>query len=245
MRLLLLLLTFAATLPVQAQKPVYAVASLVGDGILVVVADNSVGSLMDRNQREFHPMKSQELDKDVLLAVDQALRERDPAAKPILLGVSNTALREMQARALDERSGAKPMVDAIRPAAQKAGATHLILAVKNRDDARLRTGNGMVGVGKLEGLGFYIDNDMRMVNTETGEGTQGFISPFAYIRFLLVDLGTGATLREQDVIESHAVASQKAAFAWNALAAERKVQLLQHLIRSAVDDAVPELLGKP
>jgi len=244
MRLVLLLLAFAAVLPAHAQQPVYAVASLVGDGILVVVADNSVGSHMDRNQREFHPIKSQELDQSVLLAVDEALQKRDPAAKPILLGVSTAALRQMQLRALDG-ADSKPMIEAIRPAAQKAGATHLILALKNRDDARLRTGNGMVGVGKLEGLGFYIDNDMRMVNTKTGEGTQGFISPFAYIRFLLVDLATGATLREQDVIQSHAVASQKATFAWNALTAERKVQLLQHLIREAVEDAVPELLGKP
>ena len=245
MRLLLFLLALAAVLPTHAQKPVYAVASLVGDGILVVVADNSVGSHFDRNRREFFPIKSQELDKDILLAVDEVLREQDPAAKPILLGVSNKALREMQARALDEGGGNKPIIDAIGPAAQKAGATHLILAIKHRDDARLRTGNGMVGVGRLEGLGFYVDNDMQVVNQDTGEGTTGFVSPFAYIRFLLVDLGTGATLREQVAIQSHAVASQKAVVAWQAISGQQKVQLLQQLIRTAVDDAVPELLRKP
>jgi hypothetical protein len=195
MRLLVLLLTLAV-FPVHAQKPAYAVASLIGDRLLVVVADKSVGSNIDRNR-------------------------------------------------LDEGTGIKPMIDVIAPAAQKAGATHLIIALKNRDDARLRVADGMVGLGKLEGLGFYVDNVMRMTNSETGEGAVGFVAPFAYIRFLLVDLNTGATLREQVVRESHAVSSQKATVAWDALPAEQKVQLLQHLIRTAVDDAIPELLGKP
>jgi len=195
MRLLVLLLTLAV-FPVHAQKPTYAVASLIGDRLLVVVADKSVGSNIDRNR-------------------------------------------------LDEGTGIKPMIDVIAPAAQKAGATHLIIALKNRDDARLRVADGMVGLGKLEGLGFYVDNVMRMTNSETGEGAVGFVAPFAYIRFLLVDLNTGATLREQVVRESHAVSSQKATVAWDALPAEQKVQLLQHLIRTAVDDAIPELLGKP
>jgi len=195
MRLLVLLLTLAV-FPVHAQKPAYAVASLIGDRLLVVVADKSVGSNIDRNR-------------------------------------------------LDEGTGIKPMIDVIAPAAQKAGATHLIIALKNRDDARLRVADGMVGLGKLEGLGFYVDNVMRMTNSETGEGAVGFVAPFAYIRFLLVDLNTRATLREQVVRESHAVSSQKATVAWDALPAEQKVQLLQHLIRTAVDDAIPELLGKP
>jgi len=195
MRLLVLLLTLAV-FPVHAQKPAYAVASLIGDRLLVVVADKSVGSNIDRNR-------------------------------------------------LDEGTGIKPMIDVIAPAAQKAGATHLIIALKNREDARLRVADGMVGLGKLEGLGFYVDNVMRMTNSETGEGAVGFVAPFAYIRFLLVDLNTRATLREQVVRESHAVSSQKATVAWDALPAEQKVQLLQHLIRTAVDDAIPELLGKP
>jgi hypothetical protein len=244
MRLLVLLLTLAV-FPVHAQKPAYAVASLIGDRLLVVVADKSVGSNIDRNRREFHELKTPALDNGLMLAVQDALQDRDPDTKPILLGVSTKAIREMQARALDEGTGIKPMIDVIAPAAQKAGATHLIIALKNRDDARLRVADGMVGLGKLEGLGFYVDNVMRMTNSETGEGAVGFVAPFAYIRFLLVDLNTRATLREQVVRESHAVSSQKATVAWDALPAEQKVQLLQHLIRTAVDDAIPELLGKP
>ena len=243
MRLLLLLLAFAA-FPANAQKPVYAVASIVGDRIMVVVADKSVGSNIDRNRREFYPLTSPALDNGLMLAVQDALQDRDPASKPILLGVSAKALGETQARALDEGNDSKPLIDLIGPAAKKAGATHLIIALKHRDDARLRTANGMVGLGKLEGLGFYVDAVMQMVNEENGERSIGFVAPFAYIRFLLVDLGTGATLREQVVRQSHAVANQKASVPWEALPAEQKVQLLQHLIRTAVDDAMPELLGK-
>jgi len=245
MRLLLLLLGLAAVLPIHAQKPVYAVASIVGDRILVVVANKSVGSNIDRNQRDFHELNSADLDNGLVLSMDDALRKEDPGAKTILLGVSTKALRETQARALDENGASQGLIDAIRPAAQTAGATHLVVALKHRDDARLRTGNGMVGVGKLEGLGFYVDNVMRMENTTTGATSIGFVSPFAYIRFLLVDLGTGAIVREQVVRESHAVGNQKGVVAWDAMGPEQKVKLLQQLVRAAARDAVPELLQKP
>jgi hypothetical protein len=246
MRLLLsFLFAFAAALPTHAQKPVYAVASIVGDRLMVVVAEKSVGSNIDRNRREFYPLNSPALDNGLILAIQDALQDSDPTAKPILLGVSAKALGETQARALDEGNDSKPLIDAIAPAARKAGATHLILALKHRDDARLRTANGMVGLGKLEGLGFYVDAVMQMVNEQNGERSIGFVAPFAYIRFLLVDLGTGATLREKVVRESHAVANQKATVPWEALPADQKVKLLQQLIRAAVADAVPELLEKP
>ena len=246
MRLLLLVASLLASLSLnaQTQRPVYAVASVIGDRILIVVADKSVGSSLDRNRREFYELKTPALDNGAVVAVDDALKQAAPEAKSVLLGISARAMHDLQSRALDEGGAVKPLVEVVRPVAQKAGATHLILAVKARDEARIKSADGMIGLGKLEGLGFYIDNVMKMQNRDTGEGTDGFIAPFAYFRLVLVDLSTGATLAEQFIREAQAVSSQKAALAWDALSAEQKVQLLQQLIRESIRDSVPRLLKK-
>jgi len=244
MRLLLLAASLLASLCLHAQpqRPVYAIASVIGDRILVVAADKSVGSSLDRNRKEFFELKSPALDNGAVVAVDDALKEAQPEAKSILLGISARAIHDVQARALDEGGAVKPLVEVVRPVAQKAGATHLILAIKARDDARIKSANGLIGLGKLEGLGFYVDNVMKMENRETGEGTDGFIAPFAYFRLVLVDLSTGAVLAEEVIREAQAVSSQKAALAWDALPPEQKVRLLQQLIRESIRDSVPRLL---
>src|SRR3954469_11003579 len=244
MRLLLAAPWLLASFPLHAQQRVYAVASIIGDRVLVVAADAGVGSNLDRNRKEFYELKSPALDNGAVIAMDDALRKAAPGAKSLLLGVSARALRDVQSRALDEGGAVKPLVDAIRPVAQQAGATHLVLALKNRDDARIRSPDGLIGLGKLEGLGFYIDNVMKMENRETGESTQGFVAPFAYFRVLLVDLSSGAVVSEQVVREAQAVANQKAAIAWDALAPEQKVEMLQQMVRAALLGCVPALLGK-
>jgi hypothetical protein len=83
---------------------------------------------------------------------------------------------------------------------------------------------------------------MKMENRDTGESTDGFVAPFAYFRLVLVDLSSGAVLREQFVREAQAVSSQKAALAWDALAPEQKVRMLQQLIRDSIRDAVARLI---
>jgi hypothetical protein len=244
MRLLALAASLVASLGLHAQPrvPVYAVASVIGDRILVVGADKSVGSSLDRNRKEFFELKTPALDNGAVIAIDDALKEAAPQAKSILLGLSARALHDVQSRALDEGGAVKPLVEVVRPVAQKAGATHLILAIKARDDARIKSADGLIGLGKLEGLGFYVDNVMKMENRDTGESTDGFVAPFAYFRLVLVDLSSGAVLREQFVREAQAVSSQKAALAWDALAPEQKVRMLQQLIRDSIRDAVARLI---
>ena len=244
MRLLLLAVSLLASFSLHAQQPVYAVASIIGDRLLVVVADKGVGSSLDRNRKEFFELKTPALDNGAVVAIDDAIKEAAPQAKTVLMGLSARGMADVQARVLDEGGSVKPLVDLVRPVAQKAGATHLILAIKNRDEARIKSFNGLIGLGKLEGLGFYVDNVSRMENRQTGEGTDGFIAPFAYFRILLVDLSTGAVMAEETVRDAQAFSSQKATFAWDALPPEQKVEMLQGIIRRSIRDAVPALLRK-
>lgn len=225
----------------QAAGPKYAVISLVGDSLLVVRREMATGSRIDRNPRTVIATRSPALDHTLILAVEDALRRRDPEARPILLATRDPELFTLQSRAVDGE-GLPALLPALRASVANSGATHLIVAIKHRDEARLRVVNGTVGAGRIEGLGFYVDPDARMIETATGEGSQGYIAPFAYFSMALVDLESGAVLSEHFVRESTTVVKQQVANAWDALTAEEKVRILQALIRREVARAVPALL---
>ena len=245
MRRWLWALACLAVLNAGAEERKYAVMSLIGDGLLIVYRDISTGTNLDKNSRNFAPFNNPALDNATLLAIDEAIQRSDRQATTILLG-GRPALFALQSRGLDQDGdGLTPVLPEIRPIAQKAGATHLIIVTKHRDEARIRMFDGTSGAGRIEGLGFYLDQNALMQNKKTGEGTQGYIAPFAYFALSLVDLADGKVLSRELVRESFALVSQKAAVPWNALTAERKAQVLLDIIRRETQRAVPLLLAKP
>lgn len=233
-----------AALNASAQERKYAIMSLIGDGLLIVTRDISTGSNLDKNVRNFAPFKNPALDNATVLAIDSAMLGRDRTVKTILLGGRDPALFALQERGLEEGRALATLLPAIQPIARKAGATHLILATKHRDVARIKLAHSVTGSGRIEGLGFYVDQNMRMLNRDSGEGTQGYIAPFAYFALSLVDLADGKVLAEELVRESFAQASQQAAVPWDALTPEQKVQMLLGIIRQETQRAVPLLLEK-
>ena len=217
----------------------YAVLSLVGDQLLITQPGSVGGSRANRN---FVAMTGPALDREAVFAVEDALKRRDREAQVMLLGASDPALFEAQRRVLDQEGSTLAFLPAIKGVVEKAGATHLILVSKHRGEARLRVADGNIGSGTLEGLGFYLDSTTRMRNTRSGEMSHGFIAPFAYMRVSLVDLATGAVLREENVIASTTVASQKADATWQILTGEEKARILRTLMRREIDRVVPALL---
>ena len=92
---------------------------------------------------------------------------------------TSTELFAAQARMLEEDAPVKSFLPTLRPVLEKAGATHVVLVTKLRQEARLRILDGTIGAGKIEGVGFYIDKGVRMRNVDTGEMSQGYVAPFA------------------------------------------------------------------
>ena len=224
----------------EARK--YAVLSLVGDQLLVAQRGVSTGSRLDQNTREFVRLKGPAFDREAVFAVEDAIKRRDNAAAVVLLGANDPALFEAQRRVLDEQGSTRAFLPAIKDAVASANATHLVLVSKYRGEARLRVADGHVGSGMLEGLGFYLDHNTRMRNVQTGDQSQGFIAPFAYLRVSLVDLASGEVLREENVVASTTVASQKADATWQILTAEQKARILSGLIRRELARVVPQVL---
>ncbi len=251
-RALLLGLTGLAAAPLAAQPaagvagPRYAVLSIIGDQLTLVGFKWSVGSNLNQNERRVVPVAAPVLDNTALLAVDDAIRRVHPKAEPALLASRDPALFALRDQALDQPGSAAETVASIKALLQKAGATHLILVAPYRSNARFPLRQTSVGSGHVGGLGFYVDPVTVIQLVESGAQTEGFIAPYAYFSVSLVDAQTMTTVRRKLVTESEVIAAAEAKEAvvpWDVLSNERKVEVLQKLIRRGVERALPELLA--
>lgn len=241
MRIMLALSAMLLSCAAMAADTRYAILTLVGDRMLVSRYFLATGSRLDRNVREFVEVPGPALERMATVAVDGVVRRALPGADPILLGISESAMYTVGDSTMSD--ALDPLVAIVAPRVRSAGATHLILLAKHRGDAQIRVEKGHIGSGTLEGLGFYLDATRPMRNTSNGERSEGFVAPFAYLRFALVEVATGRVVREERVVESQAVASQKVTVAWDALTAEQKAGMLQVLVRRAAAQAIPRLLA--
>jgi hypothetical protein len=221
----------------------YAVLSLIGDALSVVTYQPRTGSLGDAHRREAIPVPDAVLDKAALLAAETELRKISAKASVVLLAPTSKALYTEQDALFAGSRLAVP--DALAAILDGSGATHLVLLTKHRGDARMPTTIGNVGAGKLEGLGFYVDHHRTMRRSDTGEVGTGFLAPFAYIRFSLVDVATRAVLREEIAMASwlySAAYSSTNADPWDALTPAQKVGVIRRTVVSEVARAVPVLV---
>lgn len=244
-RFLLIVLACLASLPAAAAvENKYALVSLVGDGLLIVQREMSTGSRIDRNRREVMALTNPVLDNTMLLAIDDRMHAQDRSVKTMMLGVRDPHLFALQSRNLEAGGGLAALLEAVTPIARKAGATHLVLAAKYSDEARLKLADGSIGAGRIEGLGFYLDEASRVENRKDHSNTSGFIAPFAYFSLSLVDLSTGAIVAQEIVRESQVAPNDQAQTPWTALTGEQKVRMLQEMMRSEVGRVLPGLLAK-
>ena len=237
-----------ARLPGRAQRGrqerKYAIMSLIGDGLLIVYRDRSTGSNIDRNVRNFAVLKSPALDNTTVLAIDDAMRRRDQEVKTLLLGGRDPALLALQTRGLEEGNGVALLLPVLRPIAVKAGATHLVLATKHRDEARIKLADGSVGAGRIEGLGFYLDMNARLLNQDSREATQGYIAP-SDTSPCRSSISRTARCSPRRSCARASPRQPAGGRALGAITPEQKAQIIQDLIRKETQRAVPLLFAKP
>jgi hypothetical protein len=239
-----LLLAASAFAGAADEDRTYAIVSLIGDGLSIVVRENSTGSNINRNPRTFVKLETPALDRAALFAADDAIKGLSPGAKRVLLEVHDPAVYAAQSRALDEGGDIRPVLLALGATVAQSKATHLVLFTKQRHEAMLRLRDGNVGNGRLEGLGFYVDRAMRLQNPDTGEYYLGFLSPFAYFRVSLIEAATGKTLGEESVIASDAHASTSNVHPWDTLTSQEKMSALQTMVGQEAGRVVTTLLQR-
>lgn len=234
----LLLVAFAG----HAAGRTYAILSLVGDRLLVVSYQPSVGTRQDSNLREYLDLDTAALDNTAIAALDTAVKVSQPDARTVLLAVREPRALRAQEKALETDGSVREVVEALAPALTATGATHLILVTKERHETMIPLLHGHTGNGYLEGMGFYIDRTRRLRNSQTGERYVGYLAPFAYFRVSVVDLASMQVLKDDRVFASFTRGSTESLHPWDSMSAQQKVGALQSVLRREIARVTPALL---
>lgn len=238
----------ALAAPPAPDGPRLAALSLVGDRLLIVGSPVSAGSGPERNRRDWLQLPNDDLD----IATARELERQAKAAVPGL-AVTPVRSRDPAVRNLHEDvvagdRGLREVVERVRPLLLSQGFTHLLILTRHRGEGRIRTADGTIGIGRLEGLGFYVDRETRLPAGQAGEaGGPGFVAPFACLRASLVELGTLAVLGEEATLEAEAVTTAGAAESahpWDALSADEKTAVLGRFTARGLEAVVPRVLAK-
>lgn len=232
-RSLLAAATLAALCAVaHAAAPIhrYVAVSLVSDELTYVGATDATGSLHPRGAVQAVPMKGAPFDRTVLEVLAGDVPKIQPKATLSFLAMSAP---EAFAHQEDWFDGDKlTLPAALRGAVEKEGATELLLVTKIRGEAAVTDGTTKWGVGKLTGLGFYIDRNTDMNDPEVGH-VNGFIAPYVYVKLSVVDLATWN-------VTAHRIV--QSATPYTSLKPQQMMDALQQSLVQGLDDAVQHSL---
>ena len=249
MRAIAAALTLFLCCAAQAAGDTYAVVSLVGDGLLVVAHRASTGTSFAGNVREFVTASDTALDRSALIAADDALRSAIPGARGVLLGGRDPAAVEAQSKAPGQAGTMQAIADALRAKLPATGADWLIIVAKGQHAAQFSPdvdSNTHVGTGTVEGLGYYLDREYRVSKGNgTRDASPGFLGAFAAIDVGLVDLRTGKVVAERDGWQALVVheSDSPTLSPWDALTPERKIAIVNGLLKDELARSIPALLA--
>ena len=240
--LIAILLTIPAAQAADARK--YAVLSMLGDSMQIVVQRNTTGSRIDRNDRQTVPLSVDAVDRVVLLTVARQIERLDPQSEPILMRATDPAIVSAQTRILESEASLRTLEEPVRAALAGRSATHLILVMKLRHETRIKLGQEFFGTGTLEGVGLYIDRSKRSFRGDTLEQAWGYMAPYAYFRIALIDLQRFDVIRDESIVTSQSYSASRAPNGdpWDALSAEQKIRVLQQMVERETARVVPMLL---
>jgi hypothetical protein len=230
---------FAQTAAVTNPAPVYAVLSLIGDRLDIVASQPQTGSKLNQNLRQSVPISEAVFDNSAVNAAARAIMKLNSKAEVAALNSRSAVLFEKYRELFRPQDGVLTMPDAIKNAIAAQKATHFILITKYNDEAQLKYRDGYDGVGRLEGLGFYLDLFNR----------RPVIAPYVYIKLVLVDMSNQRVMNTRLIRASMALRERvptvegiNSEQAWETLTSAEKVQVIDQLIRDEITQVTPELI---
>ena len=232
--------------PSPALPPTFAVLSLVGDQFSVVFRREESGTRLDPNSRRDYPIPTAMLDDMTVGTVESVLKRLKPVSPVLRFSIRDPRLFALQDKLLVDSDESRSLREALAKLLRDNAATRLVLVTKSRDDAQFKVVEGKIGSGKISGLGFFVDTFTRLHTTGTGEGTTGFLGPFAYVSVTVVDAATMSPIRSVPAREGDMqlpLNATGALRAWDALTPEGKVDALERVLRRGVESATAAALA--
>lgn len=241
-------LAFPALAAAQPAAPRVAALSLVGDRLLVVGSQMSTGSRLDRNAREVVALPDDGLDIAAAREAERAAKAIRPGLDIVPIRSRDPAVRSLHDEVVAGNRSLRDLAERVAPTLAPQGITHLLVLTRHRGEARIRVSDGAIGIGRLEGLGFYVDRWSRLRTADAGGSSGlGFLAPFAYFRASLVDLRTLAVLGEEVSALAEAlltVETGQGVHPWDTLTAAEKSAALERYTARGLEAALPALLAK-
>lgn len=227
----------------------YGILSLAGDAISTVTYVPDIGTKLNPNDVQTYPMLANtSFDETAIRTASAAIKKLEPDATPFLMLSTDAELHQTQNAIFDSPAANQGNRDYLKSLWKDKGITHLILVTKYRADAELRFMQQSEGTGKIEGLGFYMDNRARVTSfgKDGNHSSDGVLMPYVYVKLRLVNAETLEPEREvrqkQSQLVTYAPDADRAVRTWDALTAKQKIVYLDELLQEAVNEAVPKLL---
>lgn len=241
-------IAMASSAPASAAEArTYAVLSLAADKMTIVIPRMTTGSYTDRNLRNVYPMPDDSMDVAAVQAAEAAIKRHQPAAAVELFVTREPKIFAAQEEAAESMTDAAPrLLDALGQVLTQTKATHLLLIAKGRAGADFQLKSSTIGIGKISGIGFYVDESVKLVDTKTQERRRGYVAPFAVLKVQLIDMKARRTLKEATVDSSDLYSGKlDARSAWDTLSPAEKTRALQSVIEEAAGDGVDRVLTTP
>ena len=226
----------------------YAVMSLIGNAVSVHTIRPEVGSRTNGDSKHVLAIAEPVFDVAALKAANNAILSFHPGAKVVLMTTQDAGLYLAQNAMFEAAEANKENRDYLVSLLKDRGVSHLVLITKLRANAAFKVRNGYTGSGRLEGLGFFIDDTTLLRDTVTNDSSIGMLTPFTYVKLRLLDARTLELVGEGDAAESTIIhrpsAVGNAMEMWTSLTSATKVDYIDSLLVSGMKKAMPDLLGK-
>lgn len=220
-----------------------AVMSLLGTDIQVVETAQQVGSRMPTRPTTLN-LKSGLMDNRAMLMIDQYARGHFAPQNIKMLATQGKMWTELQQDAIAGPAGMRDLIATATDAARQADCTHALVLMKYRSTAQLKLAYSTIGLGMIEGMGFYIDSELQTTEIGTQNTSKGVLAPYVYMQLLLIDVNKAALLGSQTAKASTHFAPENGTLTapWDVLSAEGKVESLTKLMESELARMVPSVL---
>lgn len=230
----------------QADTRSFGIYSELAREVSIVVFQEATGSNLSNNLRDRIQVPNGAMDVVALIAMKDTLAESGVKTAPWPIAPLDTDLFDATG---DFSEGATVKIPAdLADEGRKRGISHLLLLTRVRGDAKLKSGNGTLGVGKLEGLGFYVDRQTPLRLEGTMKTGNGFIAPYVYMRLTMLDAKSGKVVRSKVVTSGFVISPAESAtnvHPWEVMTAKQKIDAVSNLMRDEVRRVLPEVIGKP